>query len=548
MIPHDPFDDRLLLPGSRPLWWAVAVAAIVLPLALLMAGTVSDAPATLSTVDFEVRKLNLMWRVTSASEASLAASRKARAGRPAAPGAAAPVAVEAPAGPDAAAPPDAVSQTAAPGPQKPGQSDDGALQARMREGHREAILSLFQLALDVPAGPADEQGGAAAAELVVAHALATEHYDMARELWGRVPTPSVDLSAALAAEVPPPGDLRQRAEQLRAASDVAHGSRFGAQWGAFTRDRVRARVHVLAGRYDRAREVHGRLNASDDTVLSLVRTLWLGLVFAGIFGLLSLLSLGVRAATARSAGRPPLGWLRARFPGLGEQAGYHRDPLVVLLGFATWLMGYVVAGLLVSLIPGARSSGGLAVLFQGLAGVILAWAVISAFSRVNPPIDAARLLGGAEVPAWRASTAALWSYCLLLPIMAPVMLLSGLLAGEQARSHPVVEMMLQGADPIQIASLGLAVVVIAPIGEELLFRGFLYRAVRQHLGPGRALFISASLFALLHLSPSQIAPYLLLGVAFGLVFEWVGSLWASIVLHGLWNAVVFAGVVLVALS
>jgi membrane protease YdiL (CAAX protease family) len=294
--------------------------------------------------------------------------------------------------------------------------------------------------------------------------------------------------------------------------------------------------------------VHSRLHANEETVLSTARTLWLGLLFAGLFGLFSLVAIVVRALARPTGDEPRLNWLRSRYPGLGDEAAYHADPLVPVIGFAAWLVGYLLAGTLVALMPAARTPGGLSVLFQSTAGVMLAWAVIGAFSRVNPAIDAARFLGGSEVGSWRASTASLWSYCALLPLMLPAILISQALGGGEPEGHPVVEMLIDGPEAIQLAALGLAVVVVTPIGEELLFRGFLYRSLRQRLGVGRALLVTASLFAILHMAPTQLIPYTMLGLVFGLVFEWVGSLWASIVLHGLWNAVVFAGIVLVALS
>jgi len=510
---HDPADNaRLLLPGPRTLWWTVAALAICLPLGLLLARGMADQPPTAAAIDFETRKLNLVWRLTRATlltepGGTSSAAESRQAGR--------------------------------------------KLYEETRLGHQEAIKQLYERALESEATTAKPVSPrtANATELVIAHALATEQDKLARELFARQDNPSADLRVAMssATELADPPTPEQK-RKLLAASETAASSRYGEAWSPFTRDRIRARLHITAGRLDRSREVHGRLHASEDTVLSIARTLWLALLFAGLFGLFSCVAIAVRALARPAGSGPRLGWLRARYPGLGNQKAYHPDLLVPVLGFASWLVGYLLAGTLVSLMPAARAPGGLAVLFQSTAGVMLAWAVISAFSRVDPPIDAARFLGGSEVGAWRASTASLWSYCALLPLMLPAILISQALGGGEPEGHPVVEMLIDGPEAIQLAALGLAVVVVTPIGEELLFRGFLYRALRQRLGVGRALAITSALFALLHMAPTQLVPYAMLGLVFGLVFEWVGSLWAAIILHGLWNAVVFAGIVLVALS
>ena len=505
MIAAPPMGRGLQLPGPRGLWWAVAIAGICLPMGLLLSRALPEHAPTVAAIDFEARKLNLIWRITRAT--LLPSPGKDQSG--------------------------AKEKSSAP-----------TLYDETRAGHGEAIEQLFERALEVvPAKPGPNGAKpAAAAELVVAHAIACEQDAVAGKLAARLSERSADLSAALVAvgEGADEGGRKQ-------ASDSAAAIRFGRAWSQFTRDRIRARLHVAAGQLERSRQVHGRLHESDEILLATARTLWFGLMFAGLFGLFSLIAATVRALAKPAEAGARWTWLHARYPGLGDGAAYHHDLLVPVLGFAAWLVGYLLAGTLVAIIPAARTPGGLMVLFQSTAGVMLAWAVISAFSRVDPAIDAARFLGGSAVGSWRASTAALWSYCALLPLMVPAILISQALGGDSPEGHPVVEMLVDGPEPLQLAALGLAVVVVTPIGEELLFRGFLYRVLRQHVGVGRALAITAGLFALLHMSPTQLLPYTILGLVFGLVFEWVGSLWAAIVLHGLWNAVVFAGIVLVAM-
>lgn len=506
MSGSSPGSTELQLPGPRRFWWAVAIVGICLPMGLLISRALPAKAPTAAAIDFESRKLNLIWRITTATLTSATSGDEV------------------------------IDET-------PGTR--ATLFDENRAGHAEAIRELFERALEVQADASGAPTGAshAAAEVVVAHAIATGQDEVARKLSERLPTRSADLSAALAALA---SDANPTAQGE--ASDIAAATRFGRDWSRFTRDRIRARVHVAAGQLQRSREVHGRLHDNDQVVLTTARTLWFALVCAALFGLLSLTMWVVRGFAKPAEGQTRWGWLRDRYPGLGDARAYTSDRMAPVLGFAAWLVGYLLAGTLVAFMPGARAPGGLMVLFQSTAGVMLAWAVVSAFSTVNPAIDAARFLGGGEVGGWRASVAALWSYCALLPLMLPAILISDALGGGSPEGHPVVEMLVDGPEPIQLVALGLAVVVVTPIGEELLFRGFLYRVLRQHVGVGRALAITAGLFALLHMAPTQLLPYATLGLVFGLVFEWVGSLWAAIVLHGLWNAVVFAGIVLVALS
>jgi len=82
----------------------------------------------------------------------------------------------------------------------------------------------------------------------------------------------------------------------------------------------------------------------------------------------------------------------------------------------------------------------------------------------------------------------------------------------------------------------LALVVVAPLTEETLFRGVLLRGFRSRYSPRAAIWWSAILFALFHLNPWQMPSALL----FGLLFAWMtiraNSLIPSILAHAATNS------------
>jgi len=78
-------------------------------------------------------------------------------------------------------------------------------------------------------------------------------------------------------------------------------------------------------------------------------------------------------------------------------------------------------------------------------------------------------------------------------------------------------------------------VFIAPVAEELVFRGFLYPAFRKRLGMKWAVFLSAVVFALFHPSVWLILPIVLIGVILAILFERLGSLGPPIILHSFNN-------------
>jgi len=81
------------------------------------------------------------------------------------------------------------------------------------------------------------------------------------------------------------------------------------------------------------------------------------------------------------------------------------------------------------------------------------------------------------------------------------------------------------------------VAVLPAIGEELLFRGILQKLIKKMIGNGHAaIWITAILFSALHLQFFGFLPRMLLGVLFGYLLEWTGTLWLPILAHFINNA------------
>ena len=89
----------------------------------------------------------------------------------------------------------------------------------------------------------------------------------------------------------------------------------------------------------------------------------------------------------------------------------------------------------------------------------------------------------------------------------------------------------------------LTVCVAAPLVEELFFRGFFYRALRNWAGIGLAAILTGVVFGLLHAFSSPVehlVPLAVLGAAFCLLYQWTGSLLPCIALHAINNSLAFA--------
>ena len=90
----------------------------------------------------------------------------------------------------------------------------------------------------------------------------------------------------------------------------------------------------------------------------------------------------------------------------------------------------------------------------------------------------------------------------------------------------------------------VVVVILAPFAEEFLFRGFMYRALRNRLKPIGAAAAIGAIFGSIHYSGPEtleIIPLLaLLGFVFCVLYERTGSLYPAIALHAVNNALAFA--------
>jgi membrane protease YdiL (CAAX protease family) len=84
--------------------------------------------------------------------------------------------------------------------------------------------------------------------------------------------------------------------------------------------------------------------------------------------------------------------------------------------------------------------------------------------------------------------------------------------------------------------LYVAIVVVAPIFEEIFFRGFLFEGVRHsRLGPGGAIGMTSLVWAIIHLQYDTygVSTVFALGLLFGFARLKSGSVYVSIVMHAL---------------
>ena len=139
---------------------------------------------------------------------------------------------------------------------------------------------------------------------------------------------------------------------------------------------------------------------------------------------------------------------------------------------------------------------------------------------------------------WRGSWI-LWGlggYLVALPLVILVSLLNQQLWQGQGGSNPILPLALEGQDSIAIFLFFLTACVAAPMFEETFFRGFLLSSLTRYMPVGGAIVVSGFVFAIAHLSFSEVLPLATLGIVLGIVYTRSRNLLASMLLHGLWNA------------
>lgn len=125
----------------------------------------------------------------------------------------------------------------------------------------------------------------------------------------------------------------------------------------------------------------------------------------------------------------------------------------------------------------------------------------------------------------------LWAFVLLFAVSIVIEPLLNLLPGFQPDL---------GHGPWAV----VMVVLFAPLFEETLCRGVVLGSIRQKYGVIAAWLGSSLFFGILHISPMLVVNATILGLILGYIYLVTRSLWSSILLHALNNALAYAMLVL----
>jgi membrane protease YdiL (CAAX protease family) len=124
-----------------------------------------------------------------------------------------------------------------------------------------------------------------------------------------------------------------------------------------------------------------------------------------------------------------------------------------------------------------------------------------------------------------------------LPLVYFIHSLCLVLLGAKAEPQPLIQFLAQNASLNDRLLLIGTALVIAPVAEELIFRGYIFGVLCRYAGRWWSLLISALVFAAIHAHIPSLAGLFALAVTLTLVYEGTGSLWAPILMHSFFNGI-----------
>ena len=285
-------------------------------------------------------------------------------------------------------------------------------------------------------------------------------------------------------------------------------------------------------------------SAVSGMVTLLIAAIWFISFFLG--GLASFIILGIFAA---------YGKLKLRFAVSGSTGSVYIETFAIWIGMF-FLLRIITEGLVTILSSGSLGAYigpefsmiiSLMMMFVSLSALV--WPMIRGVSSTRLLED----IGLGRVNIFKEIIPGLVTYAMGLPLLLVGLMLSAALGfvlnalfGEQpAASHPIQTIIGEGGW-MTIVLIFLVACVGAPVTEEIMFRGVLYRYLREFsrtwgilLSLFFSMLVSSFIFAAVHPQGLTFIPILgSLAVAFCIGREWRGSLVAPMIAHGVSNAAV----------
>lgn len=249
-------------------------------------------------------------------------------------------------------------------------------------------------------------------------------------------------------------------------------------------------------------------------------------------------------------------WLRAAIVPAMRAAFFHTNRLphwnlhgtevFVLLG--TMMLCGIIGGSIMlryAQFTGPLDREGMMVIYNGIGlhgFSLLGWPVFHTIRRsLHSDFGAAPSASAPTVHRgswWQVARNALVTLALALPVVfATGVLWTFLLSqfGIEAEPQDLIGIFGRIESAYVLAGMFLVACIVAPVNEEVVFRGIMFRFLRQRLGRVPAVLVPAAIFGALHGNLAGFLPLSVLGAAFAIAYEQSGDLRVPIVAHAMFN-------------
>jgi membrane protease YdiL (CAAX protease family) len=157
-------------------------------------------------------------------------------------------------------------------------------------------------------------------------------------------------------------------------------------------------------------------------------------------------------------------------------------------------------------------------------------------------IELTELFGIARM---KASQAILWStlgMVVVFPVVVAVAFgveqwMTRSLGIDKPDVQEVVKLFLENRGWLVRGLTIVSACAVAPVAEEIIFRGFLYAAIKRHSERFFAAIVTSTIFAAVHGTASGLLPLWVLAMCLTLAYEITGCLWVPILMHAIFNSV-----------
>lgn len=238
------------------------------------------------------------------------------------------------------------------------------------------------------------------------------------------------------------------------------------------------------------------------------------------------------------------------------------DLIVQEKGVAAWSIGWVNFGIFISamIIAVVVAQGlGFSLILDSGEGVheLTPWLAVASVILLQGPMFAVFYLVRHFYPAqyagrlslvnfsiWESFKRAIPLFIMFLPVIwIATLLWSTILTGleksgiiEDFEPQELITLFQGGGDWLALTLLVIAAVVVAPIVEEVIFRGCIYRFLKSQTTMLGAQIFSGAVFALMHGNLLSFLPLVIVGTLLARVYEKTGSLAVAIWFHAFFNA------------